>query len=258
MIRSLSRGLDILAFINKHHNVSPGFLAKELKVPRATVYRILNTLTTKGFIYQHESDGQFRMTEKVRTLSYGFTQEYDIDRLSKDLMKQITEELVWPVSLAAISGIDLVVRENTDEASPLAVEKFAIGYRMPILSTASGICILSFMDVKARTILLNMLAQVNREQDREVHNKIKLNKLFRQIEKQGYATHDRQRDRFTIAAISVPIRSETRIHGALTLRYSQPALTPQQVITSIVPKLTEAAKHCSERLSKLKQSLAEQ
>ena len=258
MIRSLSRGLDILAFINKHHSVSPAFLANELKVPRATVYRILDTLTEKGFIYQHPSDGQFRMTEKVRTLSYGFTQEYDVDRLSRDLMKQITEELVWPVSLAAISGIDLVVRENTDEESPLAVEKFTVGYRMPILSTASGICILSFMDVKARTILLKMLAQVNREQDREVHNKAKLNKVFQQVRTQGYATHDRQRKRFTIGAISVPILSETRIYGALTLRYSKPALTSQQVITSIVPKLTEAAQHCSERLSKLQQSLVEQ
>ena len=164
MVRSLSRGLDILNLLNIRDSATPAELAQELNIPRATVYRLLETMADKNFIYRHSSDNRFRMTDKVRTLSDGFTEEDHMANIARDSLNEITEELVWPVSLATISGIDLIVRENTDRLSPLAVEQFTIGSRMPILSSASGICILAFMEPKARNIVLDTIATANRPQ----------------------------------------------------------------------------------------------
>ena len=75
MIRSLSRGLEILTLLNRRDSASAGEFARELGIPRATVYRILETLCEKDLIHQHESDQRFRITSKVRTLSDGFTDE---------------------------------------------------------------------------------------------------------------------------------------------------------------------------------------
>mgnify|MGYP003325525784 CR=1 FL=1 len=47
-------------------------------------------------------------------------------------LERFTKKHNWPATLATISGLELVVRENTDQLSPFAVEKFTIGYRMPI------------------------------------------------------------------------------------------------------------------------------
>ena len=78
MIRSLSRGLDVLTLLNRRDSISASEFASELKIPRATVYRILETLTEKGMVYQHKADQRFRITGKVRTLSDGFTDEAHI------------------------------------------------------------------------------------------------------------------------------------------------------------------------------------
>ena len=57
MIRSLSRGLDILTILNKRDSASASEVSElHWNMPRSTVYRILETLVKKGFIYQHKSD----------------------------------------------------------------------------------------------------------------------------------------------------------------------------------------------------------
>ena len=248
MLRSLSRGLDILELLNKRDSVVPAELSQELDIPRATVYRILETLADKGFVYQHESDKRFRMTDKVHSLSDGFTDEDHMANISRDFLKEITEQLVWPVSLATVSGIDLIVLENTDKLSPLAVEQFTIGYRMPILNTASGICILAFMVEGARDVILSMLAQVGRKQDELVHNRSKFDQTFGKVRRQGYAIHHRHRNISDMTAVAVPIHAQERVRGALTIRYARTALPLEEAINTFVPILTKSAAGLSGRL----------
>ena len=100
MIRSLSRGLEILTLLNRRDSASAGEFAKELNILRATVYRILETLCEKGLVHQHESDQRFRITPKVRTLSDGFTDEDHIAYISRRYLKRVTKKLNWPVALA--------------------------------------------------------------------------------------------------------------------------------------------------------------
>jgi IclR family mhp operon transcriptional activator len=249
MVRSLSRGLDILNLLNIRDSATPAELAQELNIPRATVYRLLETMADKNFIYRHSSDNRFRMTDKVRTLSDGFTEEDHMANIARDSLNEITEELVWPVSLATISGIDLIVRENTDKLSPLAVEQFTIGSRMPILSSASGICILAFMEPKARNIVLDTIATANRPQDHHGHNLNKLNELFNSTRQLGYSVHHRQRNVSDMTAIAVPIHAQSRVRGALTLRYARSALPMQDALVKFVPTLIKVAEGLSNRLS---------
>lgn len=252
MVRSLSRGLDILKLLNIRDSVTPAEIAQELNIPRATVYRLLETMADKNFIYRHSSDNRFRMTDKVRTLSDGFTEEDHMANIARDSLNEITEELVWPVSLATISGIDLIVRENTDKLSPLAVEQFTIGSRMPILSSASGICILAFMEPKARYIILDTIATANRPQDHHGHNLNnlnKLNELFNSTRQLGYSVHHRQRNISDMTAIAVPIHAQSRVRGALTLRYARSALPMQDALVKFVPTLIKVAEGLSNRLS---------
>ena len=238
MIRSLSRGLDIINFLNRFRSSTPVILARELKVPRATVHRILGTLIEKGYIYQHPSDNEFRLTSKVRMLSSGFSDQAVMANLGRHLMEEVTKNLVWPVSFSAISGTDLVIYENTDASSPLAIEKFKIGYRMPILETASGICILAFMTAREREDVLVMLSKTADHHDRQ---SVWLRVSIEKVSRSGYATHSRKRERFDISAIAVPVRTGDKIYGALTLRYHEQAVSQDELQTVIFPILNKAA-----------------
>lgn len=242
MVRSLSRGLDIIFFLNQHHSATPTELATELKVPRATVHRILKTLKEKGYVYQHGSDRKFRLTYRVLSLSQGFSDEDYMANLGIDIMEEVTRTLIWPVSLATISGVDVIVRNNTDASSKLAVEKYKIGYRMPILKSASGICILAHLTEGERADILAMAEKLGREQDHLEQTPADLKRLFSKVARNGYATFRRKRERFDISAIAVPIFANNEVHGALTLRYTEPALSEEETSTVIVPMLQDAAK----------------
>ena len=250
MVRSLSRGLDIIYFLNQHHSASPTELATELKVPRATVHRILQTLKEKGYVYQHESDRKFRLTYRVLSLSQGFSDEDYMANLGMDVMEEVTRALIWPVSLATISGVDVIVRNNTDASSKLAVEKYKIGYRLPILSSASGVCILAHLTESERENILAMIRKLSRQRDQSERTHTELNRLFKRTVRDGYATFRRKRERFDISAIAVPIFANNEVHGALTLRYTEPALTKEETSTVIVPMLRDAAKTFTSKLQR--------
>ena len=65
-----------------------------------------------------ESDDRYRLTIMVRSLSEGFDDDAWVSRIAKPMIEELGRELVWPVSLATLSGTNLVVREATDHSSP--------------------------------------------------------------------------------------------------------------------------------------------
>ena len=71
-IRALMRGLDALTILNLRDGVTVSEVAHEIRLPRTTVYRILETLCLSGFVHRDSADERYRLTIMVRTLSAGF------------------------------------------------------------------------------------------------------------------------------------------------------------------------------------------
>ena len=71
-IRALMRGLDALTFLNLRAGATVSEVAHEIRLPRTTVYRILETLCNAGFVFRDEADDRYRLTILVRALSDGF------------------------------------------------------------------------------------------------------------------------------------------------------------------------------------------
>ena len=250
MIRSLSRGLDILSVFNKRDSASAADIAKELKMPRSSVYRILDTLIEKDFVYQHNSDKRFRLTQKIRSLSDGYTDDDHMANISRNFLEKFTNKHNWPATLATISGLQIVVRENTDQQSPFAVEKFTIGYRMPILNTASGLCILAYMPSNRRELIFETLLDTNTRSNKSITDIKSFNKKMSTIKKQGYAIMNRTRRFDDQIAISIPIITDSQeVKGALTVRYSKSALTLKEAVKIFVPSLNKAAVGIASRIN---------
>ena len=251
MIRSLSRALDILTIFNKRDSASASEIASELKIPRSSVYRILETLIDKDFIYQHKSDRRFRLSQKIRTLSDGYTEEDHMANISRSFLEGFTKKHNWPATLATLSGLSIVVRENTDLQSPLAVEEFTIGYRMPILDTASGYCILAHMAIDRRRIILETLAKTAPGDMGKTVSSNRFKKEMEDIKEMGFAIRDRTRHHDDQTAISVPIMiAEGDVRGALTVRYSKSAYPLDKAIGMFLPSLKKAAKGIGDRIEK--------
>jgi IclR family mhp operon transcriptional activator len=249
MIRSLSRGLEILVLLNRRDSVSASEFANELAIPRATVYRILDTLCHEGFVYQHQADQRFRITPKIRTLSDGFTDQDHIAHISRPFLRRVTKRLNWPVALATISGVDLIIRENTDKFSPLAIENFSSGYRMSILHSASGICILAYTSANRRKVILDTLAKMELDKDVIAKQRKSLERKFKEIASRGFSIHHRHRKYSDLTAVSVPILlKDNEVRGAVTIRYARTAMKLDAALQAFLPEIKNAADGIAQRL----------
>ncbi len=249
MPRSLSRGLEILAFLNKAESASILEVSKALAIPRATLYRILETLVSDGYLEQHRSDHRFRLTPRVRELSEGFSDAQLLASIARPFLSLVTQKLSWPVSLGALHGLDVVIRENTDDLSPLATDRFNVGYRMPLLTTATGLCILAHIDLASRNAMLAALAERDAKAALGTRARATLEKKLASVRGQGFASYDRLRQRTVATSIAVPIvDAGDNVRAAVTLRYAKDAVPAATAVREFVPVLQQAAERIATRI----------
>jgi IclR family transcriptional regulator, mhp operon transcriptional activator len=248
---SLTRGLEVLVLLNKRESASVADIRQALKIPRASLYRILESLIADGYVYQHRSDQRYRLTLQVLALSEGFSDGQHLASVARPFLTLVTQSVRWPVSFGTLSGLDLVVRENTDDESPLATDEFKIGYRMPLLTTATGLCILAHLDAGSRDAVLSALAQREPASALSVRERAALEQRLRDIRSRGYSTYNRRRQRTDATSIAVPvIDADAVVRGAVTLRFATAAVRPGTAVATFVPVLAEAAGRIAARIPK--------
>src|SRR5580692_11024899 len=134
-IRALIRGLEALAVLNRRNGATVSEVTSEIRLPRTTTYRILETLCGAGYVYRDPADDRYRLTLLVRGLADGFDDEAWITQVARPCIN--------------------------DHASPLAVERFTAGFRLPLLMSASGRVYLAFCQPEQRDVLLEILSRSN-------------------------------------------------------------------------------------------------
>jgi IclR family mhp operon transcriptional activator len=250
-IRALIRGLDALTVLNLRNGATVSEVAQEIKLPRTTTYRILETLSHAGFVYRDSIDDRYRLTIMVRGLSDGFDDEAWVTQIARPYIYELGKEIVWPVAIASLSGTSMMVRESTDHRSPLAVERYSAGFRVPLLTSSSGRVYLAFAPQTQRDTLLEILGRSNREEDKLARNRNEVTKLLNEARQQGYASAVRPRRVSDEISIAVPILVDDRVLAAVSIRFSGTAVPLKMAVERFLPRLRESAQ-------KIRQSFIEQ
>jgi IclR family mhp operon transcriptional activator len=241
-IRALMRGLDALTVLNLRDGATVSEVALEVRLPRTTVYRILETLCDGGFVFRDSADDRYRLTVRVRQLRAGFVDEAWVTQIATPRIMELCDEIVWPVALATLSGTKMTVRETTDHATPLAIERYSAGYRLPLLGSASGRVYLACCTPAQRDELLELLSGSTEEEDRPARtHRADVLLMLADIRAQGYATLARTSRLVEELSLSVPVRAHERVLAALTVRFPASAVPQGTALTRFLPKLRECA-----------------
>ena len=204
-----------------------------------TVYRILETLSEAGFIFRDSADDRYRLTARVRDLSEGFADEAWVTQLAKPHIDALCRDVVWPVSIATVAGTAMVLRETTDHATPLAVERYSAGFRSAMLATATGRSYLAHCPVTERDTLLDALAKSNKEDDKPARGpRPELLHLLAEIQAQGYATISRTRRLVEETSLAVPVSAGDRLVAVLTVRFLATNLPLTAALERFLPPAT--------------------
>jgi IclR family transcriptional regulator, mhp operon transcriptional activator len=240
-IRALMRGLDALTVLNLRDGATVSEVAHEIRLPRTTVYRILETLCNSGFVYRDGADERYRLTILVRGLSAGFDDEAWVEQIARPMVYSLCAEIAWPVSIATLAGTKMMLREATDHSTPLALERYSAGFRLPLLNTASGRAYLAHCPPAQRDALIETLARSNKEEDKAARDRTELLRALTEIKSQGFATATRTRRLIDEYTISVPVALNDRTLAVLTVRFIASALTLKSGIERFLPKLRQCA-----------------
>src|SRR5258708_33208456 len=242
-IRALMRGLDALAFLNLRDGATVSEVAQEIRLPRTTVYRILETLCSAGFVFRDAADDRYRLTILVRGLSDGFDDEAWVTQIAKPFIYDLCREIVWPVSIATLSGTTMLVRESTDHSSPLATERYSAGFRAPLLTTAPGRVYLANSPAPQRETLIDILARSNKEEDKPARSRVELQRMLADIKASGWTTATRSRRQAEEVSLSDPVLQHDRVFASLTVRFPAYAEPLNIAISRLYPPLPHFASH---------------
>jgi IclR family mhp operon transcriptional activator len=245
-IRALIRGLDALTVLNLRNGATVSEVAQEIRLPRTTTYRILETLSHAGFVYRDANDDRYRLTIMVRGLSDGYDDEAWVTQIARPYIHELGKDIIWPVAVASLSGTSMMVRESTDHRSPLAVERCPAGFRVPLLASSSGRVYLAFSTPTHRDSLLDILARSNREEDAPARNRPEIMKMLNDTRMQGYASAVRPRRVSDEISIAVPIMVDDRVLAAVTIRFSGTAVPLKLAVERFLPKLRDTAQKIRE------------
>jgi IclR family mhp operon transcriptional activator len=240
-VRSLERGLSLLVAMNRRKLPSVVELARDTRLPRPTIYRLLETLSRAGFVSRSSPAERFCLTPKVRSLSDGFLEDDWITEIAAPLMAQFTRELVWPAALMTFEQGRMLVRQTTHEASVLSIDHGMVGRSLPMLRTAAGRCYLACCPANERRAVLEMLSHSRVPEDQGAKEKARVGALLDAIRTKGFAIQDREINPKT-AGMAIPIRSDSRVLGCLSSIWISSALTITEAERQLLPPLRSIAR----------------
>jgi IclR family mhp operon transcriptional activator len=244
-IRALMRGLDALTVLNLHDGATVSEVAEEIRLPRTTVYRILETLCDSGFAFRDTVDERYRLTIQVRGLSAGFDDETWVTQIARPLLAALSEQIVWPVHLSTLSGTGMLLREATDHQSPFATERLSAGVRLPLLASAAGRAYLAFCSTAQAEALIDILTRSARDEDRLARERADLNRILSDIKSAGFASTQRHRRLADEITLSVPVPLNDRSLAILSARFLASALPLKLGVERFLPKL----RHCAAKIT---------
>jgi len=241
-IRALMRGFDALTVLNLRDGATVSEVAQEIRLPRTTAYRILETLGNAGFVLRDPADDRYRVTLRVKDLSRGFADEEWVTRIAAPRIALLCDEIVWPVSVATLAGTTMMLRETTDHSTPLAVERHSAGNRVPLLASSAGRVFIASCPATQRESLLDQLERSTNEDDKLARTpRADVLRMLADIRTEGYATMTHSRRMVEEISLSAPVLAGDRVLASLTVRFMSSVVPLKAALERFLPKLRQSA-----------------
>jgi IclR family acetate operon transcriptional repressor len=211
----LHKALDILENIkDRPVGVKLSDLARSVDMPKATVYRILTTLESRGFLDRGE-DGGYRMARKLFDLQQRHPIEQILNRVAPPIMDDLAKLCRETVNLGILDGGEVVVI-NTVESPQTIRMSSKVGNRRCLHTTAIGKVLLAALPEKEMLRLIRLKGLPRLTPHTIVNRTAFLGELDR-VRERGYSV-DNQENELDGRCIGAPIIGpDGRVVAALSI-----------------------------------------
>lgn len=247
MVPALERGLRLLQeFGRGNATLGAPELARRLQLPRATVFRMLNTLEAMGFLQRAEGGNDYRLGLAVLRLGFEFLSSLDLTELGQPVIARLCAEIGFPCNIVVRDGRSIVYVAKVTPPTPLT-SSVRVGTRLPAHATLLGRVLLSDLS-------LPELRALYPEEHLEGHTQqtpgtvLDLFNLVEADRQRGYVAGAGFYES-SISTIAAPVRDHSgRIAAALGVTLASAQVDAERE-AQLVPRVRAAADELSELLN---------
>lgn len=169
--------------------VAASALARDLALPRSSVYHLLRTLEDHGFVIHLRVERRWGLGTAAFELASGYSRQQPLARLGRPLLAALSDRLGESTHLAVMNGADVVyIVEERAARRPALVSD--VGVRLPAHLTATGRAMLAALPREQVRALYSDATAFPSRTGRGPTRPAELRELLRQVRKRGFATED--------------------------------------------------------------------
>jgi IclR family KDG regulon transcriptional repressor len=108
-----------------------------LQFPKSTVYRLIATLETVGYVFFDVPTSKYVLGSRVAKLGEQLSQQFPLLTFGVPALERLTRECKEASHLAIMEGTEVVYISHEEITEPIRVS-FGMGHRAPVYCTAGG------------------------------------------------------------------------------------------------------------------------
>lgn len=248
LVPGLERGLTILMqFSAREPMLTAPELSRRLGIPRSTVFRILQTLESMGFVERGPDERQYRLGVAVLRLGFDYLNSLELNDLGMPVINRMRDVTGYSSQIVIRDGRHIVfVAKATGHNS--AFSKVMVGTRLPAHATALGRVLmgdLSEAEVRA------MYPEPRLEQFSEYTPKT-VTELYQRVRADADRGYALSQSFFEsgISVVAAPVRNHTRrIVAAVSLTIPAPRLDDKELQEKLLGAVLAGAAELSAKLN---------
>ena len=213
--RAAERTLDImLAFLREGRELGISELSRTVRLPKATVHRLVHVLVSRGFLARDPATARYRVGLTPFRLGNLFLAQTHVRQVALPVIHDLARQTGETVNLNLVVDRHRICIEKAESPHDIrhAVE---LGRPLPLYAGASGKVLLAHLPEEEIEAVI--AAGIHRLTARTIVDPARLRRSLAEIRRRGYAVTSDERVAGA-SAVSAPIRNGTgRVVAGLTV-----------------------------------------
>ncbi|MBV9882280.1 MAG: helix-turn-helix domain-containing protein [Sphingomonadaceae bacterium] len=247
-VRSLERGIDVLLEIHRSRAASLRELHESTGLPKATLLRMLLTLSKRGLVWQRIADGAFLPSRLHKVVDWDADSASALAELASPHLAELSRRIAWP-SVLAVPRLDHVeIIETNSSLNRLDSAVLGpIGLKLSYIHTATGRAYLAACDAVERAAIINRL----KPRDASPGSVAALERIVAQTSARGWSERDPphpwpDRNRQEVVtdgrrSIAVPVRVHGHAVAAINITWPSHRMQMKDVLAQHLSTLQATA-----------------
>lgn len=237
---SLARGLSILeAFDPATPRLGITELAKRTALSKSTVFRLVHTLRSLGYIVPVAGEEKYTLGPKVMSLGFAVLSSLELREAAAPYLETLSREVGETVNLAVLDEHELVYIERIKTQQIININ-LHVGSRLPLYNTSMGRVLAADRDAAWLADYIRHLSQFAEARAFWANDGKKLRAILEEVRLRDYALNNQELCP-GLRSVASPVRGrDGRVAGAVNIAVSASLYSLKELTRDLLPPLLKS------------------